>query len=137
MVAIMKRNFSHKQDRLARRRRLIAFTLIELMVVVAIIGLLAAVAVPSFVRARETSWKTSCQATLRQMQSAKAVAAIELQWGKDASASTLGNPYYKDTISEYLRGGVRPVCPTGPDCFFNGVSEDATCTSGLAGHELQ
>ena len=106
------------------------------MIVVAVIGLLAAIAIPSAARARETSRKSACQATLRQMQAAKAIAAIELNWSSDTSAGTLGNPFYKDTISQYLKGGVRPVCPTGPDCHYNGVSENATCTSGLAGHVL-
>jgi len=133
----MKRTFSKELRLGASTRRLTAFTLTELMVVVAILGLLAAIALPSFVRAREISLRTSCQETLRQMQAAKAVAAIENHWGSGVSASTLGNPLYKDTISQYLRSGVRPVCPTGPDCYYNGVSEDASCSSGLLGHELQ
>lgn len=133
----MKRSFNYKLLFEATPCRLGAFTLTELMIVVAIIGLLGAIAVPSMVRARETSFKTTCQATLRAMESAKGQAAIENGWGNNTSASTLGNPFYMDTISEYLRGGVRPVCPTGPDCFYNGVDKDASCTSGLLGHELQ
>lgn len=133
----MKLSFSQKRILDRTQCRLSAFTLVEIMIVVAIIGLLSAIAIPSFAQARETSRKTSCQETLRQMESAKAMAAIENNWGKATSASTLGNPFYKNTISEYLRGGVRPVCPTGPDCYYNGVSENASCNSGLVGHELQ
>ena len=137
IVALMKLNVSQKKTLARTQCRLTAFTLVEVMIVVAIIGLLSAIALPPFAGARETSWKVSCQETLRQMEHAKAVAAIENQWGQGTSAATLGNPFYKDTISEYLRGGVRPVCPTGPDCYYNGVSENASCTSGLVGHELQ
>lgn len=133
----MKLRLNKEGTRWATPRGLTGFTLVELMIVVAVVGMLAAMAVPSMLRSREAAWKTTCQATLRQMQAAKAVAAIENGWSDNESASTLGNPFYMNAISQYLRAGVRPVCPTGPDCYYNGVSENATCTSGLVDHELQ
>ena len=48
------------------------FTLVEIMIVVAIIGLLAAIAIPNFVKARTSSQKTACIANLKQMDGAKA-----------------------------------------------------------------
>src|SRR5512136_133468 len=46
------------------------FTLVEIMIVVAIIGLLAAIAIPNFVRARTTSQKNACINNLRQIDGA-------------------------------------------------------------------
>jgi len=43
------------------------FTLVEIMIVVAIIGLLAAIAIPNFVKARATSQMNACINNLRQM----------------------------------------------------------------------
>ena len=47
------------------------FTLVEIMIVVAIIGLLAAIAIPNFVRARQTSQTNACINNLRQIDAAK------------------------------------------------------------------
>ena len=41
------------------------FTLVEIMIVVAIIGLLAAIAIPNFVKARTTSQQNACINNLR------------------------------------------------------------------------
>ena len=58
------------------------FTLVEIMIVVAIIGLLAAIAIPNFVRARTTSQMNACINNLRQID-----AAIQ-QWALENNAGT-------------------------------------------------
>ena len=55
------------------------FTLVEIMIVVAIIGLLAAIAIPNFVKARTASQTNACIANLKQIQGAKATWALELK----------------------------------------------------------
>ncbi len=53
------------------------FTLVEIMIVVAIIGLLAAIAIPNFVRARQTSQTNACINNLRIIDAAKQQFALE------------------------------------------------------------
>jgi len=110
------------------------FTLVEIMIVVAIIGLLAAIAIPSFQKARSESQRVACVNNLRQMAAAKELAAMANNWGDSDGPTTIGNPLYRDTISEYLKGGARPICPTGPPCYYNAINESPTCQSGIATH---
>ena len=77
------------------------FTLVEIMIVVLIIGILLAIAVPNFVQARETSRTKSCVANLYQINSAK------LQCSMDNGLA--GN----DTSSKFLLDGTTPNTP-GP-----------------------
>ena len=53
------------------------FTLVEIMIVVAIIGLLAAIAIPNFIKARATSQSNACINNLRQIDSANQQWALE------------------------------------------------------------
>jgi prepilin-type N-terminal cleavage/methylation domain-containing protein len=86
------------------------FTLVEIMIVVAIIGVLAAVAIPSFVHARTKSQATACINNLRQIESA--VQQLALEKGKHIGDTII----YPDDITPYLKlnsGSSIPSCPAG------------------------
>ena len=80
------------------------FTLVEIMIVVAIIGLLAAIAIPNFVRARTTSQMNACINNLRQIDGAAQ------QWALETKQATNALPAFSD-VSGYLKSSV--VCPAG------------------------
>src|SRR5204863_9376313 len=71
------------------------FTLVEIMIVVAIIGLLAAIAIPNFVRARETARKNTCINNLRLIDGAKQT------WALESNASVTATPV-EASIAPYL-----------------------------------
>ena len=75
------------------------FTLVEIMIVVAIIGLLAAIAIPNFVRARATSQTNACINNLRQIDSAIQQVSLEknLYAGDIINYPTDLTPYIKLT----------------------------------------
>ena len=103
------------------------FTLVEIMIVVAIIGLLAAIAIPNFVKARTTAQTNSCIANLRQIDSAVQQWALENK--KSAgSAVTTG-----DVVS-YLKGSVMPTCPASGTYAVTTISASPTCT--ISGHTI-
>src|SRR5258708_38408715 len=62
------------------------FTLVEIMIVVAIIGLLAAISIPNFVKARTTAQTNACIANLKQIEGAIEQCALEQ---KKATSATV------------------------------------------------
>ena len=64
------------------------FTLVEIMIVVAIIGLLAAIAIPNFVKARATSQANGCINNLRQIDAAKQQWALENKMNDTSSPAS-------------------------------------------------
>jgi prepilin-type N-terminal cleavage/methylation domain-containing protein len=80
------------------------FTLLEIMIILAIIGLLAAIAIPNFLRSRAISQKTTCINNLRQLEGAVTQFALE---NKKSAASSVD----LTDCTPYLRSSV--VCPAG------------------------
>ena len=93
-----------------KQSRKAGFTLVEIMIVVAIIGLLAAIAIPNFVKARATSQANACINNLRQIDSAASQWALE-------KGQTTGNPItFPDDLTPYIKlnsSGSIPPCPAG------------------------
>jgi len=86
------------------------FTLVEIMIVVAIIGLLAAIAIPNFVKARATSQANACINNLRQIDAAANQFALEAHKtsGQTCALLTDLGPYIKLNSA-----GSVPPCPAG------------------------
>jgi len=84
------------------------FTLVEIMIVVAIIGMLAAIAIPNFVKARNTAQANACIANMKQIDGGIQQWALE-KGKKDADAPVASE------VAEFIKGKRIPVCPAGGD----------------------
>jgi len=82
------------------------FTLVEIMIVVAIIGLLAAIAIPNFVKARKTAQGNACVNNLRQIDAAIQQFALENNMKDDGAVTA-------DNVKAYMRNNEMPTCPAG------------------------
>ncbi len=116
-----------KFARKARR----AFTLVEIMIVVLIIGILLAIAIPNFIRARESSRAKSCQANLKQIDSSTEQYLMDNKTTTYPALTALTPTYLKST----------PSCPSGGTYTIGSASANPSCSIGGAattynGHSL-
>ena len=102
------------------------FTLVEIMIVVAIIGMLAAIAVPSFNKARLSAQRTGCISNLRQIDGAKERWAVEAHRGA-------GAPVDEAEVNSYMKRGA-PNCPGNGSYNYGNLDTDPTCS--IPGHSL-
>jgi len=101
------------------------FTLVEIMIVVAIIGLLAAIGIPSFNKARSNARTNKCINNLRITDASKE------QYGMDEDVTT-GTAVTMVQISDYVKGGSGTlVCPEGDtdytDTSVGNLGTNPTC----------
>jgi len=103
------------------------FTLVEIMIVVAIIGLLAAIAIPNFVSARQNAQARACINNLRQIDGAAMQFALEQQ------KKTGDAIQFPSDLTPYIKlnsAGSLPPCPAGGNYSDNSVGSQPACSLG-------
>ena len=103
------------------------------MIVVAIIGLLASIAIPNFVKARTTAQMNACISNLRQIDGAIQIWATDTKQGETATVTPAD-------ILPYLKGEVK--CPSGGKTFTESygvttVAAKPTCLKSPNTHKLE
>ena len=123
-----------------------AFTLVEIMIVVLIIGILLAIAIPNFIQAREASRAKSCVGNLKEIDSAKQQAIMDYKltdpsqatFSLDGVTATTSGPTgtYQLVSGPNSVGYIRrmPVCPSGGQYAVSAALPLPTCSiTGAAG----
>jgi prepilin-type N-terminal cleavage/methylation domain-containing protein len=106
-----------------------AFTLVEIMIVVAIIGLLAAIAIPNFIKARATAQQNACINNLRQID-----AAIN-EWALETGQSNGDSVGAVSTVSAYIKvnsNGSVPGCPANGTYSVGNVGDNPQVKCSLS-----
>jgi prepilin-type N-terminal cleavage/methylation domain-containing protein len=114
-----------------RSKKNAGFTLIEIMIVVLIIAILLAIAIPNFLRARETSRAKSCQGNMRQIETAKE------QWAMDTRAKSSDTPTDAMLVPDYIREGAAgagklPLCPSSGTYTIGDMTVRPKCSIGAS-----
>ncbi|HSY17606.1 MAG TPA: hypothetical protein VK815_04690 [Candidatus Acidoferrales bacterium] len=100
-----------------------------MMPAVAMVGMMSAIAIPNFVKARTTAQENACINNLRQLD------AAENQWALEKGKKT-GDPCTAEDLKPYVRliNGQLPKCPAGGVYTISAVGEVPTCS--VPGHAL-
>ena len=102
------------------------FTLVEIMIVVAIIGILSAIAIPNFVRNRNESQQKACIANMRLISTSAE------NWRTENRMDMIGDDWKTKLVgaSNYVK--TEPICPSGGVYTVNVVGDEVIVTCSLA-----
>jgi len=104
------------------------FTLVEIMIVVAIIGILAAVAIPNFLRSRKISQCNACIANMKQLEGAREQALLSGMTTINLASLCGAGAYVKTT----------PVCPATKKIYEVTATDAIVCPNPqTAGTEIE
>ncbi len=104
-------------------------TIVEVMIVVILIGMLAAIAIPSLLRARNESQMKACIVNLKAIDTAKQLWAAETKAGTNTSPTAA-------VLAPYFQRRVMPVCPANGTYIILPVNYLPVCTFFNQGHKM-
>ena len=107
------------------------FTLVEIMIVVAIIGVLLAIAVPNFMRSRTQTKRTICINNLKQLDGAIDIWAIDT----DVAEGITPGAAEATEIYTYIKDG-EPSCPSGGSYIFGPIGTHPQVSCSITDHGL-
>ena len=105
------------------------FTLLEIMIVAGVIGIMASIALPNFLKARATAEQRSCIKNLRELDLTKQ------QWGFENKKSSTSIPSVAQ-IQAYFGQSRMPICPGRGTYTLQRLDRNPTCTRSALGHTL-
>jgi prepilin-type N-terminal cleavage/methylation domain-containing protein len=105
------------------------FTLVELMIVVGVVGLLAALALPNFVKSRRSAQVRVCIHNLVKIDGAKQ------QWAMENRKTETDSPATTD-VAAYLKNSRLPPCPAGGAYRVQRMSRNPACSRYRFGHTV-
>jgi len=111
----------------------VGLTIIEMMIVVAIIAVLVSIAVPTYAKMRRDAKAVACRANQKQIESAIDQWSFEYDVDEGTDLTLR-----EEEIFTFLIGG-KPTCPSGGNYELTDLGDNPqiVCSSGVEGHEYQ